>query len=438
MARGTDISVRNQIIYSVYIRNHTEEGTFRALIPDLPRIRALGADIIWLMPIHPIGVKGKKGSLGCPYANRDYRAVNPDYGTMEDFKALVDAIHALGMKCIIDVVYNHTSPDAVLTEEHPEFYYRKPNGSFGNKTAEWTDVIDLDYSVPALWEYQTETLKMWAKIVDGFRCDVASCVPVGFWKQARAEVAKVNPDCLWLGETVHGTFNLMNRVERRKGCWADSDSEMYEAFDIEYDYDIREAFDLYIEGKAPLSLWLSLLNHQEVVFPDHYSKLRCLENHDRPRAKFLWPEKAALENATAMLYFLKGTVMLYAGQEFACKTIPSLFEKDVFPRDTGVDLSDSLARLAKLRKEVLSAEDYFFATADDRNNIAVCLRDDGKRKKVGIFSLSGNPAEVSLCYPNGERMGIPDGSYENLPDGRSIEVRENSVRTDGEPILFCC
>ena len=177
MAKNTDIALRSQIIYSVYVRNHTPEGTFRAVIPDLDRIRALGTDIVWFLPIHPIGEKGKKGSLGCPYANRDYGAVNPEYGSLGDFRALVDAIHARGMKCIIDVVYNHTSPDAVYVAEHPEFYYRKPNGSFGNKTAEWTDVIDLDYSCAALWDAQIRHLCYWAGIVDGFRCDVASLVP---------------------------------------------------------------------------------------------------------------------------------------------------------------------------------------------------------------------------------------------------------------------
>ena len=138
---------------------------FLSVIPDLDRIKALGTDIIWLMPIHPIGEKNKKGSLGCPYANRDYRTVNPCYGTMEDFRALVSAIHEKGMKCIIDVVYNHTAPDATLVKEHPEFYYKKPDGSFGNKTADWTDVIDLDYRNRDLWDYQIESLRMWASSV---------------------------------------------------------------------------------------------------------------------------------------------------------------------------------------------------------------------------------------------------------------------------------
>ena len=145
MAANTDPRLQNQVIYSIYVRNHTPAGTFRAVIPDLDRIRALGTDIIWLMPIHPIGVEGKKGTLGCPYANRDYRAVNPAYGTMEDFEALVREIQAHSMKCMIDVVYNHTSPDSVLYREHPEYFYtagptasRATSSATGPTSSTWT------------------------------------------------------------------------------------------------------------------------------------------------------------------------------------------------------------------------------------------------------------------------------------------------------------
>ena len=193
MAPKTDIGLQKQVIYSIYVRAHTEEGSFRAIIPDLDRIKALGTDIIWFMPIHPIGVKGKKGSLGCPYANRDYRTVNPQYGTEADFRRLVDEIHKRGMKCIIDVVYNHTSPDAVLLEEHPDFYWRDENGNTGNKIGDWADVIDLDYSNIGLWDYQIETLRGWARVVDGFRCDVASFVPITFWNMARGLVNRESP-----------------------------------------------------------------------------------------------------------------------------------------------------------------------------------------------------------------------------------------------------
>jgi glycosidase len=171
--------LRNQVIYSVYVRQYSKEGTFEQVRRDLLRIHDLGVDVIWFLPIHPIGIKERKGTLGSPYAIRDYRAVNPEFGTMADFRTLVDDIHHLGMQCMIDVVYNHTSPDSVLMAEHPEWFYRKPDGSFGNKVGEWLDVIDLDYAHPALWEYQIETLRQWAEIVDGFRCDVAPLLWVG-------------------------------------------------------------------------------------------------------------------------------------------------------------------------------------------------------------------------------------------------------------------
>ena len=157
--RKRDIALRGKIIYSVYLRNHTEEGTFAALENDLDRIRALGTDVIWLLPIHPIGQLNKKGALGCPYSISDYRGINPEYGTLEDLKHLVGEIHARGMLCIIDVVYNHTSHDSVLFRKHPEYFYRKEDGGFGNRYGDWTDVLDLDYSSAELWDYQIETLK---------------------------------------------------------------------------------------------------------------------------------------------------------------------------------------------------------------------------------------------------------------------------------------
>ena len=151
MALQTDPRLQNQVIYSVYVRNHTPEGTFRAVADDLDRIRALGTDIVWLMPIHPIGIAGKKGTLGCPYANRDYRSVNPSYGTMADFRSLVQQIHARGMKCMIDVVYNHTSPDSTLYMEHPEYFYHDANGKPGNKMGDWSDARSCPCARACMW-----------------------------------------------------------------------------------------------------------------------------------------------------------------------------------------------------------------------------------------------------------------------------------------------
>ena len=424
MARDTDIRLQNQVIYSVYLRAHTEEGTFRALIPDLDRIRALGTDIVWLMPIHPIGVKGKKGSLGCPYANRDYRTTNPAYGTMEDFIALSDAVHERGMKLMIDVVYNHTSPDSVLYAQHPEFFYHGADGRPGNKIGDWADVIDLDYANPGLWDYQIESLCQWARYVDGFRCDVASFVNIEFWKMARAMVSRVRPGCIWLAESVHQSFG--NYV-RRVGYYSCRDSEAFDAFDLEYEYDVREAFDRYVRGEASLSAWLEQLNFQEAVYPVNYNKMRFLENHDQPRFASLVEDAAARENWEALLFFLKGTTLLYAGQEYSCTHQPSLFEREVFPR-TGRDISAWLRKLSDLKHTVLGADDAFWAKADDENHIAILGRENGESRKIGVFSLRCMRAEVPV--------EAPDGEYENLLDGSTVIVKDGRLACAGRPILF--
>lgn len=427
MAKQTNIQLRQDVIYSIYVRNHTPEGTFQAVIPDLDRIKALGTDIIWFMPIHPIGGKGKKGSLGCPYANRDYRSVNPEYGTMEDFKTLVEEIHARGMKCIIDVVYNHTSPDSTLTTEHPEFFFRKPDGDMGNQVGDWTDVVDLDYHCKELWDYQIESLVMWAGIVDGFRCDVASFVPVEFWCKAREAVEQVHPGCIWLAETVHSGFG---QFSRKCGMYSATDYEMFEAFDMEYDYDTREVFDRYLKGEVALSHYLDMINFQECLYPANYIKMRCLENHDQPRICSFVKSELALTNYTGFLYFLKGTTLLYAGQEYQNDHVPSLFDKDVFQRDKNKDISVLFRKLYGIKKEFLSANDYFKANADDANDVAILERDDNCNKKLGIFSMKGKATAV--------KVDLPDGIYVNLMDGKNISVSDGVLHCDGKPIILVC
>lgn len=424
MAANTNPQLQTQIIYSIYVRNHTPEGTFRAVIPDLDRIRALGTDIIWFLPIHPISVSGKKGTLGCPYANRDYRSVNPAYGTMDDFKALVREIHARGMKCMIDVVYNHTSPDSALYHEHPDFFYHGADGKPGNKMGDWSDVIDLDYHNPDLWAYQIESLKFWAGIVDGFRCDVASFVPLAFWKAARKAVSEVNPDCIWLAETVHQSFGCLARAH---SVPSELDYDMYEAFDMEYEYDIREAFDKYLQGSIALSHYLDMLNFQEAIYPANYNKLRFLENHDQPRICSYVTDEQALRNYTAMLYFLKGTTLLYAGQEFENDHLPSLFEKEPIDRHTGKDLTPLLKTLASI-KRALGVPSFFRAEADDANDIAVMQRTGDTGHFIGVFSLKGVSAEVPVP--------AMDGVYENLLGGASVTVAAGKLSCAGEPVII--
>ena len=423
MAKDTSVSLRSQVMYCVYVRNHTEEGTFRALLADLPRIKSLGADVIWLMPIHPIGVRGKKGSLGCPYAVRDYRGVNPAYGTMEDFRALAEEIHRLGMRCIIDVVYNHTAPDSWLAQHHPEWFFHRPDGSLGNRVGDWTDVVDLDYGNRDLWDYQIESLRQWAEIVDGFRCDVASLVPVTFWEEARAACAQVKPDLLWLAESVHTDFL---RQMRAAGAGGWSDGELYRAFDVTYDYDIWPWYQGYLRGEVPLGTYVEILRLQDGLYPENYVKLRCLENHDQPRIASLAADRGRLENLTAFQMFQRGMALVYAGQEWADVRTPSLFEKEVIDRETGTDLSPLIRRLAEIKKDELAARgSWELRTAEGLVYGRYRL---GDRLLCGVFCLEGTGGRIAV--------DLPDGTYPELLRGGDVAVRDGAVVSAGRPLLF--
>jgi len=427
MAVNTDKHLRNMVMYQIFVRNFSEEGTFAAVGKRLDEIKALGVDIIYFTPIHPIGVIKRKGNLGSPYAISDYRAVNPEYGTLEDFKELTDQIHELGMKCMIDIVYNHTSPDSVLSKEHPEWFYHDENGDFGNRVGDWSDIIDLDYSNKDLWDYQTETLKYWAGMVDGFRCDVASLIPVDFWKRAREEVETVRPGCIWLSESVHPEFIIQMRD---RGYTAHSDSEMLQVFDVTYEYDSYEALESYLKGTGTLDEYVRRVNSQEYIFPDNYVKLRFLENHDMTRIRFYVPDERALRNWTAYNYFQKGMTFIYNGQETGTEHLPSLFDKDPIDwnSESRIDLTGLMRSLSQIRKDPLFA-DSTYHVEHFGDEIVIATHRRAGRVFMGIFSLKGRPACISFPFETEDTKLI------NLIDGRETEVFRGMIRTDGEPVI---
>ncbi len=416
------MSLRNMTMYSVFVRNHG--GTFRKAAEDMPRIRELGADIVWLMPIHPIGKTQRKGTLGSPYAISDYRAVNPEYGTKDDLRYLADVVHQNGMKLIIDVVYNHTSPDSVLSREHPEWFYHKPDGSFGNRIGEWSDIIDLDYNQPGLWDYQIDTLKMWAEIVDGFRCDVAPLLPLKFWLRAREEVETVRPGCIWLSESVEPSFI---RDNRNRGMISLSDSEIYQAFDISYDYDIYGDFIDYVEGKTTLADYAAALLRQEGCYPVDYVKLRFLENHDRPRMAFLFPDENVRMNWFSWMFFQKGIALLYSGQEWQPVHRPDLFDLDPVPMNGKAPLTELIIKLSHMKKDELFANGAYDIIPRP-NDVLTAAWKLNSRRALGIFSLKGKASVLPA--------GLSDGKYVNFIDGCEIWVESGLIATDGKPIII--
>lgn len=434
MAITTKTDLRSRVLYSVFVRNHSERGDFEGVRQDLPRIRDLGADIIWLMPIHPIGEMCRKGTCGSPYAIRDYRAIDPAYGTEEDLRRLTEEAHRLGMRLIIDVVYNHTSPDSVLAKEHPEWFWKRPDGTPGNRVGDWTDIIDLDYRCRDLWDYQAETLCHWAGIVDGFRCDVAPLVPLVFWQYARERVGKINPDCLWLAESVETSFV---RDMRAAGCSCLSDSEIFQAFDISYEYDSYPLFLDYLEGKCSLQTYADRINLQESIYPENYVKLRFLENHDKPRAAFLIPDARQRRNWTAFLFFQKGLPMLYAGQESGAAHLPELFEKDsiekkLFEKDPiEIEINeeyDLIRRLCAIhhRPEFNDSRYEIKALPGD---IILAEHSGPEGRLLGIFSVKGNSGVISV--------DLPDGRYRNLLNDEYAEVKLGRLPINGEPVITC-
>src|SRR6185503_20620415 len=208
-ARATRDWVRDGVIYEIYPRAFSQQGNFNAITARLDELKKLGVTILWLMPIHPIGQEKKKGTIGSPYAVRDYYGINPDYGTAEDLKRLVREAHARGLKVIIDIVANHTSWDSVMMK-NPEFYERDANGKI-TYPHDWSDVAELNYGNPQLRQYMTDMLKYWVREfdLDGFRCDVAEEVPTDFWENARAELEKIKPDIVMLAEG-HNPALLVN------------------------------------------------------------------------------------------------------------------------------------------------------------------------------------------------------------------------------------
>ena len=427
MANDTCQTLRNKVIYEVYIRNHSAEGTFKGFQKDLARIKSLGVDIIWLMPIHPIGTLQKKGLLGCPYSIQDYREVNPEYGTPDDFRSLVQNIHQYGMQVMIDVVFNHTSHDSWLRNHHLEWFYHNANGEIDTKIEDWTDVIDLDYSHPDLWDYLIDTLKIWAlEGVDGFRCDVAPLVPIQFWQAARTELQKVKPGVFWLAESCDPSFIFFLRSQ---GFIGHSDGEIYQAFDMAYDYDVYHIFKAYLQGQASLEEYLNLKRQQETIYPVSFIKLRFLENHDQARIRSMIFNEKTLRQWTAFAFFEKGVTLLYAGQETLDTKTPSLFNRELVDWSSlNQDFCQFVTTMSAIKKEPILSHGFYQIHKTRQSGVIWASYRYNRQALHGIFNVEGKCGFLEV--------DCQDGQYRNLIDGKVITVKDGLMELQDEPVIF--
>ena len=398
MAIDTPKNVRNLVLYEIYVRNHGANGTFADVTADLPRIREMGVDVVWFMPIHPIGQLNKKGTLGCPYSIQDYFEVNPEYGTKREFELLVQYAHALGLKVMIDVVYNHTAHDAVTVQTHPEWYHRDANGRPVTTVPEWSDIIDLVYDDPALWDYLIDALKMWVELgVDGFRCDVASAVPLAFWQKARQEILAIQPDVIW---------PLWERA---------------------------------VAEPTAVSAYLTALWYQKGIYPAHTVKLRCVENHDQQRIMKRAPSRAQALAWTAFQAFNEGPFLLYAGQESEETHTPDLFDMDKI-RWGGYELQSYLKKLCQLKKDP-ALLDGRFTLLMPQPAISALWRAENEGL-FGVFNVSGVVDVQSTPLPDGEYLDVLSETAVTVRDGEmavpdtAVILRFSGVLDDVGPQIW--
>jgi len=291
--------IKNATIYEVNLRQHTPQGNFAAFEKDLTRLDSLGVDILWLMPINPIGQLNRKGSLGSYYSVKDYKGINPEYGTLADFKRMVDKAHSLGMYVIVDWVANHTAWDHPWITQHPEWYTKDANGTIVPPVADWSDVADLNYDQPALRNEMIDCMKYWIKEanIDGYRCDVAMMVPTDFWESARAALDSIKP-----------VFMLAE---------AEQKDHHLKAFDMCYGWEFLHLMNSIAKGEKSVDEIETYIAKSNTEFPKSTIHMYFTTNHDENTWNGTGGERYgdARNVYDVLAYTIGGMPLIYSGQE---------------------------------------------------------------------------------------------------------------------------
>jgi len=380
---------RDANIYEIFVRSHSDDRSFKAVTADLDRIQALGIDLVWLMPIHPIGEKNHKFAVGSPYAVQNYYEVNPRFGTMDEFKALVDSVHARGMHIILDMVLNHTAWDNPLIEEHPEWYMKNEAGEMVPPNVDWWDTVDLDYSKPELRKWMIEMLGWWLQEtgVDGFRFDVAELVPYEFWAEAKTYCQDINSEVFFLAEGARPELHLSGH-------------------DMTYSWNIWGGITQLAQGNADPSEIKKSYEMEQFQYPQGAMRMRFTENHDKTRSHILIPDENLNLTAWAFVALMKGNPLIHAGQEIGADSQIDIHLDDKIDWDTGDrELEKSMAEVLKLRKIWIKPDDTFEIIIADNQRL--------------IMAYKHGPILVFFNFSNAEFKFKADGIEEvllgNLP-----------------------
>jgi glycosidase len=414
--------VKNSVVYEINTRQYSPEGTFKALEADLPRIKDLGIDILWLMPIYPIGEKnrkvpdGAKTSLGSYYSIRDYKAINPEFGTADDFKSLVTKAHEMGFRVIIDWVANHTARDNSWITEHPDWYKKDDKGAIATPF-DWTDCAQLDYTKKELRKEMVGSMKFWITNfdIDGFRCDMAGLVPTDFWEDTRAELLKIKP-----------LYLLAENEDKPEMCKI--------AFDSNYGWEMHHLMTAITQKKKGAGELLKLQSKIDSTLPVRAFKLNFITNHDEnswngtAKEKFGDGEKSC----AVLTYTLPGMPLVYSGQEAGMTKRLRFFAKDTIDwSDTRMIPFYKTLNGLKHRNQALWNPPFggklIPLTNSAPDKIVSFLRSADNARVMVLVNMSPDTITADITTP------VADGQYSNTFNHNKINFNADNRRCYFEP-----
>lgn len=398
--------IQHSNIYEVNVRQYSLEGSFEAFAKHLPRLKDMGVQTLWFMPITPISVEGRLGTLGSYYACSDYTAINPEFGTIDNFRELVEKAHELGLKVIIDWVANHTGKDHIWTQTNPGFYKKNAEGQFYDSNG-WQDVIDLNYYDGLMRKAMIEAMQFWVEEcgIDGFRCDMAHLVPLDFWKQARVHLDAIKP-LFWLGET--------------------EDIHYLDVFDACYAWTWMHETEKFSKGSQTLYGLKQCLIHYQDHFPENTCRLFFTSNHDENSWNGTEYEKyGELSKVLTVLNTTwSGIPLIYSGQELPNLKRLKFFEKDLIEWNDQPALHTRYKQLSALKLSH-PALNCFTAPVlipnSAENNIFSYVRRSQGREVVTVLNFSGHTVPVQLSG------SVIKGVYQNLFTGQEIAWNDSLV-----------
>ena len=399
----------DEVLYQVNTRQHTEAGTFDGVRERLDEIEALGATMLWFKPIHPIGEVNRKGTLGSPYAATDYKAINPEHGTPEQFRALIDEAHRRGIAVILDFVANHTAWDHEWTEAHPEWYAEGDDGGFRPPNEDWSDVIQLDHGSEAMHDAMAEAMAWWVREfdIDGFRLDVAGLVPMPFWERVHADLNELKP-VFMLAEATGPEFHTV-------------------AFDATYAWYFGSMAERVARGEATARELADAIAEDQRRYPEHAIRMHFTSNHDwNSWNGTVWERYGdAASLFAAMTFVLDGMPLIYNGQEAGLDRRLEFFEKDPIEwRDHPKrELYTTLAHLKRenptLHHGGAGGDQRVLPVTDEERTLALVRRatdDPDARDVLMLANLSDAPATVRVT------AGSAAGAYTDAMTGERVLV----------------